>query len=201
MLRASELYQQPFQLKIGREQWKTEVSHWFSVGLAQIQLTLLRLVLNSPTLDKKNLPNQLNTKKSHDIACRIVKFNSAGYLSLGTFGLFFVVIISGLIIVFGLFELQLRRLLIMSLLQRTDSDGNEYGGHNPPRWLVGREGEGIEFGAFPHADGNPQPSGASSRSVSVQHDGTDEPAITRGVRQNPETEIFFGVGVAGSGQV
>ncbi|KAH0545286.1 hypothetical protein FGG08_000585 [Glutinoglossum americanum] len=103
-LRLMDNYERPYQLRVDREQWKTEVSHWFNTGLAQIQLNLLRTVHISPSLNKDHLTNPLNTTKSKDITCRLVKFHSIGYTSLSVFGIGFVVVFSAFLLILGLAE-------------------------------------------------------------------------------------------------
>ncbi|KAI9854472.1 MAG: hypothetical protein M1813_000988 [Trichoglossum hirsutum] len=103
-LRLIDSYQEPFQLRIDREQWKTEVSHWFNISLARIQLGLLRTVYISPSLNKDRMDNKLNTTKSKDVTCRLVKFHGMGYTSLSFFGISFVVAFSALLLILSLTE-------------------------------------------------------------------------------------------------
>jgi hypothetical protein len=132
-LRASELCFALVQVNIGREQWKTEVAHWFTVGLARIQLFPLRVVFNSPTLNKENLVNDVGPDA---ITCSSVKFNSSDYMSLSTFGVLFVVFFSLFIIFFGFFDSYMRRLLHIHELS-----SNEDGQHELSEGLTKREAD------------------------------------------------------------
>ncbi|KAI9775308.1 MAG: hypothetical protein M1839_001292 [Geoglossum umbratile] len=103
-LRLMDNFQSPYQLRIDREQWKTEVSHWFNTSLARIQLNLLRVVYLSPSLNKDRMRNYLNTTRSKDVTCRLIKFHSIGYTSLSFFGIMFVVAFSALLLILSLTE-------------------------------------------------------------------------------------------------
>ena len=104
-------YQESYQLRIDREQWKTEVSHWFNTSLARIQLNLLRTVYTSPSFNRDHMTDRLNTTQSKDVTYKLVKFHSIGYTSLSVFGIGFVVALSVLLLVLSLAEPLVLRLV------------------------------------------------------------------------------------------
>jgi hypothetical protein len=106
-LLATQRYVPPWQYSIEREQWKYEVAHWFNIALAQMQLAVLRVVHNSRALNTTNLSNRFKRANETDIRealCKRVKFKLAGYTSLSTFGVFFVLAFAFVITMTTFFE-------------------------------------------------------------------------------------------------
>jgi len=124
-LQAGRYATNTIQYKLQPEQWKVELSYWFSMALARLQLDVFGTIEKPPGVDPAVAINQWKSNKDLQWMCGRIKFRSAAHTSLSAFGVFFVVTAVILLMVVSnmdvLLSLLCKRLAFVRQWVETDS--------------------------------------------------------------------------------
>jgi hypothetical protein len=111
-LQARRHFRNTIQLYLDREQWKTELKHWFSMTLVRLQLGIFHSIEIPAALDPSIATNQWDGDTADlKLLCGRVTYRSPRHSSLSFFGVMFVVVVSSTLIVLSFFETFLGSLL------------------------------------------------------------------------------------------
>lgn len=106
-LRASRTLHRGRQLSLEPEQWKTELTYWFGLGMARLQLDVYKTIEKQ---DGRSIYGAMNTWADlrngsiQDMLCGKIKFRSPNHTSLSFIGVMVVVVVSSVLIVLSFFE-------------------------------------------------------------------------------------------------
>ncbi|KAJ4214100.1 hypothetical protein NW759_010626 [Fusarium solani] len=105
-LRASRTLHGGKQLLLEPEQWKTELTYWFALGMARLQLEIYKTIEKhgGRSLGAMNMWADLPNGSIQDILCGRIKFRSPNHTSLSFVGVVAVVVVSSVLILLSFFE-------------------------------------------------------------------------------------------------
>lgn len=86
-LQASRALSDSWQTRLQPEQWKTELSFWFSMGLARLQMGVYNTIQISPGLDTTRAVNLMDQYPALNKVCGKVKFYDRRYTTLSVAGI------------------------------------------------------------------------------------------------------------------
>jgi hypothetical protein len=96
VLQAARYLQHAKQTRLLPDQWKVELDFWFSVALANMQLSVFNTIQLPSSIDRSLLYNLWDGGPLNRL-CGRVKFQSADHSSLSTLGIVIVLVISALL--------------------------------------------------------------------------------------------------------
>ncbi|KAM0424891.1 hypothetical protein ACHAPT_009947 [Fusarium lateritium] len=106
-LRASRNMQSGIQLHLEPEQWKTELTYWFGLAMARLQLDMYKTIERPDGLDGDSIINAWSDPSAgliQDMLCGKIKFRSPNHTSLSFVGIMMVVVVSLVLIVLSFFD-------------------------------------------------------------------------------------------------
>ncbi|KAI8710371.1 hypothetical protein NCS52_01582100 [Fusarium sp. LHS14.1] len=106
-LRASRTLQGGRQARLDPEQWKTELTYWFGLGMARLQLDIYKTTEKHDGHDVDGAVNtwaDLPNGSMQDTLCGKIKFRSPNHTSLSFLGVMVVVVVSSVLIILSFFE-------------------------------------------------------------------------------------------------
>ncbi|RSL98190.1 hypothetical protein CDV31_012724 [Fusarium ambrosium] len=103
-LRASRTLQAGVQLHLEPEQWKTELTYWFGVAMARLQLDMYKTIERHEGLNRSSVLNLWSRGPLRDKLCGKIKFRSPNHTSLSFAGVIVVVVVSSVLIALSFFE-------------------------------------------------------------------------------------------------
>lgn len=103
-LRASRHMNNGEQYYLEKEQWKTEVTYWFAVAMAKLQLGIFNTIQGPNGLRPTDTMNLWADSPMMNI-CGRVKYRSADHTSLSFVGVVVVIVVSAFLITMSLFDL------------------------------------------------------------------------------------------------
>ncbi|RTE76467.1 hypothetical protein BHE90_009036 [Fusarium euwallaceae] len=106
-LRASRTLHNGRQLRLEPEQWKTELTYWFGLGMARLQLDIYKTIEKHDGRSIEGAMNMwadLGSGSVQDMLCGKIKFRSPNHTSLSFTGVIVVVAVSSVLITLSFFE-------------------------------------------------------------------------------------------------
>ncbi|RSL59383.1 hypothetical protein CEP54_007295 [Fusarium duplospermum] len=106
-LRASRTLYGGRQLRLEPEQWKTELTYWFGLGMARLQLDIYKTIERHDGLNVDGAMNvwaDLPSGSMQEMLCGKIKFRSPNHTSLSFTGVIVVVVVSSVLIALSFFE-------------------------------------------------------------------------------------------------
>ncbi|KAM0431287.1 hypothetical protein ACHAPT_005258 [Fusarium lateritium] len=103
-LRASRHTRDGEQYFLEKEQWKTEVTYWFAVAIAKLQLSIFNTIQGPSGLPPNSTMNLWADSPNMNL-CGRIKYRSAGHTSLSFVGVVVVIVVSAFLITVSLFDI------------------------------------------------------------------------------------------------
>ncbi|UPL02971.1 hypothetical protein LCI18_013905 [Fusarium solani-melongenae] len=104
-LRASRNMRGGEQFHLDPEQWKTELTYWFALAMARLQLDVYKTIEKPEGLDTDRAVNRWAGSVYMDTVCGRIKFDSPNHTSLSFAGVMVILVVSASLIFLSFFEL------------------------------------------------------------------------------------------------